>query len=159
MDFSSSSRGTSPTSIGAVWPQWNFYVASVGPWWPPIVILSHRYFIFWGIFRCHVDGIPWPAKNTSWITWCSSLGNIYQRLGPWTASMQLIAMIISIEVIDRWCRKPRRDDKASISMNCCPKMAHIHHKFALCADAKFINMEQWFAFAFFSSHGAIHKER
>ena len=91
-------------------------------------MVSYHYFIFRRVFWCPADENPTPAKITSWITW-STKANFWQSPGRFTASMQLIAMIFSLENVYQWCGKTRTANNASITMKSGRKMVHFHQKY------------------------------
>ena len=99
-----------------------------------------------------------PAKINSWST-SSTKDNFWQLPGRFWTPVQLIVMIYTLESIDQWFGKPRKDDNASIPMNCGKKMPHFHHKSMFAIDKEFMTMKQSIDFAVFSSHKNIHQLR
>ena len=118
---------------------WNFNIASVRSWWRQDIMEPYQYFMFLGIFWCLITEKSRPAEITNWII-LSTQGNLWQRPSPWTASTRVSAMISSLELVDQWCRRPRRGNNASVVMKCCKKMAAFHQK---CHHAPMRNTWTW----------------
>ena len=68
-----------------------------------------------------------PAKISSRST-SSTKANFWQLPGRFWTPVQPTLMIYTLESVDQWFGKPRKDDDASIPMNCGKKMDHFHQK-------------------------------
>jgi len=137
---------------------WSFNIASVGPRSFLDVMMSYRFLIIRRFFWCLVEEKLSPAKKFCWIT-SSTKDNFWQLPGRFWTPVQLIVMIYTLESIDQWFGKPRKDNNASIPMNSGKKMDHFHHKSLFATDLEFMNRKQSIDFAVFSSHRNIHQLR